>query len=239
MKRTLFVVLAAGAALLLPATSALAHVTVNPPQATQGSYAKLAFRVPNERDGVNTTKVEVNFPVDHPIASVSVRPHPGWTYTVDRTKLTTPIKSDDGEISEAVTKITWTGGAIKPGEFDEFEVSVGPLPDDVDSLTFEALQTYSDGQIVRWIDEAAPGAAEPDHPAPVLTLTKATASDGAAATTSTTAPAQQAQGGEVAAKNGVSKSDVNRANVFGLLGLAFGALGFATALAGRRRRPSA
>jgi uncharacterized protein YcnI len=239
MKRTLFVVLAAGAALLLTATSALAHVTVNPPQATQGSYAKLAFRVPNERDGVNTTKVEVNFPVDHPIASVSVRPHPGWTYTVDRTKLTTPIKSDDGEISEAVTKITWTGGAIKPGEFDEFEVSVGPLPDDVDSLTFKALQTYSDGQIVRWIDEAAPGAAEPDHPAPVLTLTKATASDGAAATTSTTAPAQQAQGGEVAAKNGVSKSDVNRANVFGLLGLAFGALGFATALAGRRRRPSA
>ena len=239
MKRTLFVALATAAALVLPATSAFAHVTVNPQQAAQGSYIKLAFRVPNERDGVDTTKLEVNFPVDHPIASVSVRPHPGWTYTVDRTKLANPIKSDDGEISEAVTKITWTGGAIKPGEFDEFEVSVGPLPDDVDSLTFKALQTYRDGQVVRWIDEAAPGAAEPDHPAPVLTLTKASSDSGAGATTTTTAPAQEAQGGQVAAKNTVSQSDVNRANWFGLLGLAFGALGFATALAGRRRRPSA
>ena len=61
MKRILTVLLAAGAALVLPATSALAHVTVNPREATAGGYAKLAFRVPNERDA-STTKVEINFP---------------------------------------------------------------------------------------------------------------------------------------------------------------------------------
>ena len=49
MKRTLLVSLAAGAALVLPATSAFAHVSVNPREAVQGRYAKLAFRVPNER----------------------------------------------------------------------------------------------------------------------------------------------------------------------------------------------
>jgi uncharacterized protein YcnI len=240
MKRTLIVALAAGAALVLPAASAFAHVTVNPRSATQGSYTKVAFRVPNEEDAANTTKLEVNFPPDHPIASVSVRPHPGWTYSVTKTKLANPITSDDGAISEAVTKITWTGGAIKPGEFDEFEVSLGPLPDDTDSLTFKALQTYSNGDIVRWIDEATPGGAEPDHPAPVLTLTKAAATDGsAAASTTTTAPAAEKQGGEVAAKAGPSQSDVDRANWFGLLGLGFGALGFATALAGRRRKSAA
>ena len=70
MKRTVLVVLAAGAALVLPATSAFAHVTVNPREATQGGYAKLAFRVPNERDNAGTTKLEVNFPTDHPFASV-------------------------------------------------------------------------------------------------------------------------------------------------------------------------
>ena len=239
MNRTLIVALAAGAALVLPAASAFAHVTVNPRSATQGSYTKLAFRVPNEREGVNTTKLEVNFPTDHPIASVSVKPHPGWTYTVEQTKLATPIKSDDGDISEAVSKITWTGGAIKPGEFDEFEVSVGPLPDDVDSLTFKALQTYSDGQIVRWIEEAAPGAAAPDHPAPVLTLTKAAAAT--PATTATTVPAQEAQGGAVAvkAKDAASKSDVDGARTFGILGMAFGLLGFVTAAATRRKKTAA
>ncbi|HZQ79869.1 MAG TPA: YcnI family protein [Acidimicrobiia bacterium] len=236
MKRTLFVTIAAAAALVLPATGALAHVTVNPRSATQGGYTKLAFRVPNERDGVDSTGVEVNFPADHPITSVSVRPHPGWIYSVETAKLAKPITSDDGDITRAVTKITWTGGTIKPGEFDEFEVSVGPLPTDTDSLTFKALQTYSDGQVVRWIEEATPGGAEPDHPAPVLTLTRADA----APTTPTTAPAAQQQGGEVAARDsGVKQSDVDRANWFGLLGLAFGALGFATALASRRRRPSA
>lgn len=234
MKRALFVALAAGAALVLPAASAFAHVTVNPRSATQGGYTKLAFRVPNEADKANTTKVEIDLPADHPIASVSVRPHPGWTYTVEKTKLANPVKSDDGEIAEAVTKITWSGGVIKPGEFDEFEVSAGPLPSDVDSLTFKALQTYSDGEIVRWIDEATPGGAEPDHPAPVLTLTKGDAT----ATTATTVPPQEKQGGEVAAKADVSKADVNRANWFGLLGLAFGLLGFATALVGWRRRAS-
>jgi uncharacterized protein len=232
MKRTLLVALAAGAALVLPATSAFAHVTVNPREATQGGYAKLAFRVPNERDNANTTKLEVNFPADHPFASASVRPQPGWTYNVEKTKLATPIKSDDGDITEAVTKITWTGGAIKPGEFNEFEVSLGPLPDDADSVTFKALQTYSDGEVVRWIEEPSG-----DHPAPVLKLNKAAST----ATTATTAaaPGSQTQGGEVAepkAKDAASKSDVDTARTFGILGMAFGLLGFVSAMAAARKR---
>ena len=233
MKRTLLVALAAGAALVLPATSASAHVTVNPREATQGGYAKLAFRVPNERDSASTTKLEVNFPTDHPFASVSVRPQAGWTYTVEKIKLATPIKSDDDEITEAVSKITWTGGAIKPHEFNEFEVSVGPLPSDVDSITFKALQTYDNGEIVRWIEEGA----DPDKPAPVLKLTKAAST----ATTATTVPAQT-QGGEVAqpkATDTASKSDVDTARTFGILGMVFGLLGFGSAMAAARKRRSA
>lgn len=247
MKRSLLVALAAGAALVLPATSAFAHVTVNPREATQGSYAKLAFRVPNERDNAGTTKLEINFPADHPFASVSVRPKAGWTYVLEEAQLATPIKAHDTEISKAASKITWTGGTVKAGEFEEFEVSVGPLPDNVDALTFKALQTYSDGEVVRWIEEAAPGGAEVERPAPVLKLTKAAAST---ATTATTAPAQESQAGgeaatkdvatqEVASRDVASKSDVDSAKTFGILGMAFGLLGFTVAAAGRRRRPSA
>lgn len=238
MQRTFTVFLAAGAALVLPATSALAHVTVNPREATGGGYAKLAFRVPNERDDAGTTKLEVNLPADHPFASVSVRPQAGWAYTVDRKKLDTPIKVHDNEISEVVSKITWTGGKILPGEFNEFEVSVGPLPGDADSITFKALQTYSNGEIVRWIEEATPGGSEPERPAPVLKLTKAAAA-GNTATTATTAPGPEAQAGEVAepaGKDAASQSDVDTARTFGILGMAFGLLGFVSAMAARRRR---
>jgi uncharacterized protein YcnI len=238
MKRIVLGALAAGAALVLPATSAFAHVTVNPREATAGGYAKLAFRVPNERDDAGTTKLEVNFPADHPFASVSVRPKAGWTYTLEETTLATPVKVHDDEISKAASKITWTGGTVKPGEFEEFEISVGPLPDDVDSLTFKALQTYSSGEVVRWIEEAAPGGPEVERPAPVLKLTKAAAST---ATTATTPPGTEAQEGEIAADDVASKDDVDGAKTFGILGMVFGLLGFATAAtaatAGRRRRP--
>ncbi|BCB90692.1 YcnI family protein [Phytohabitans suffuscus] len=165
---------------------ASAHVTVNPREATQGGYAKLAFRVPNERDSASTTKVEVNIPAETAIASVSVRPMPGWTATVERGKLATPLKVHGEDVAEAVSKITWTavaGSEVGPGQFQEFEVSAGPLPE-VDRIVFKALQTYSNGEVVRWIDEpAAAGGEEPEHPAPVLKLAKAPAEGAAPAAT--------------------------------------------------------
>lgn len=41
-------------------------------------------------------------------------------------------------------------------------------------MTFTAIQTYSNGDVVSWIQTSVKGAPEPDHPAPVLRLTKAT-----------------------------------------------------------------
>jgi uncharacterized protein YcnI len=189
-------VVTAGAAALVFALAgpAAAHVTVNPDTAAQGAYTKVSFRVPTESDTASTTKVQVNLPTDSPIASVSTRPLPGWTAATVKSKLATPIKSDDGEITEAVTQITWTataGSEIKPGQFQEFDVSLGPLPTNVNQIIFKALQTYSDGNIVRWIDEPTTDGSEPDHPAPVLKLTPAGAStDAPAAAPATTTVAQ-------------------------------------------------
>lgn len=145
------------AVLGLTAVPAAAHVTVNPNEATKGGYAKLAFRVPNERDAAATVQLEVTFPAEHPLRSVSVRPKQGWTYTVERS-------------GEAVSRITWTGGVIKPGEFEEFEISGGPLPEGAERLVFRAVQTYDNGEVVRWIDEPVEGGPEPEHPAPLLKL---------------------------------------------------------------------
>ena len=193
-RRAAVVAAAAGALLLAVAAPAAAHVTVNPNSATQGGFTKVVFRVPNETDTANTTKLEVTLPTDTPVAFVSLKPVTGWTAKTEKTTLKTPIKAEGEEITEAISKITWTAAgnaAIKPGQFQEFDVSLGPLPE-TDQMIFKALQTYSDGTVVRWIDEPAAGGAEPEHPAPVLKLapaaaTGATASAGAPATTTAAA----------------------------------------------------
>ncbi|HEY3894730.1 MAG TPA: YcnI family protein [Pseudonocardiaceae bacterium] len=183
-QRAAAISIACAAALLTLAGTASAHVTANPSTAQQGGYAKVSFRVPNERDTASTIKLEVNLPTDHPIASVGTRAVPGWTATVEKTTLAKPIITDDGQISQVVSKITWTGGKIPPGQFEEFDVSMGPLPTDTDQLVFKSLQTYDNGEVVRWIDTTTPGGPKPAHPAPVLTLTPAGTST-AAATVST------------------------------------------------------
>jgi uncharacterized protein YcnI len=164
----------AGAALLgvagvfLTQPLAWAHVSVAPDTAAPGGYAKESFRVPAERDDASTVRIEVVFPTDHPLASVSVADVPGWTSTVQKQKLPTPVRTEDGQVTEAVSSVVWQGGAVAPGHFQEFSVSVGPIPKDTDRLVFKALQTYSDGQVVRWIENPQDGGPEPEHPAPVL-----------------------------------------------------------------------
>ena len=158
----------------LVAGPAAAHVSIDPESAPKGSTTKFSFQVPNEKDNASTVGLEVTFPADHPIASVSVLQKAGWTFAIEKQPLPKPIKSPfGGEVTEAVSKITWTGGEIQPDAFDLFTVRAGPLPKNVNQLEFQASQTYSDGEVVQWNEPTVKGGAEPEHPAPVLKLTKA------------------------------------------------------------------
>ncbi len=236
--------LALGATLLgvlATAGPAAAHVTVNADKAVQGGYARVAFRVPNESDSTSTTKLEVFLPEQTPIASVSTMPVPGWSVAVEKGKPATPIEAHGSPVTEVVKKITWTAGAaaaVKPGQFQEFPVSLGPLPE-VDRLVFKALQTYSDGKVVRWIEEPpADGGEEPESPAPVLRLARA--ADGGAAAPAV-APAAAATAGDGADSDGADSDGPALALgvaglVAGLAGLALGGLAFART---RRTAPTA
>ena len=135
-------VLAGGLAASL-AVPAEGHVTLNPREAPKGGRARFDIRVPNERPDAGTVKVEVQMPEEHVFPTVRVLPIAGWTYTIAKKTLATPIKEEDGEITEAVASITWQGGTIKPDEFMEFPISMGPLPADADELRFRSVQTYS------------------------------------------------------------------------------------------------
>jgi uncharacterized protein YcnI len=166
---------------LAAASPAFAHVTVHTDQPTRGaSDAAVMFRTPNEESKAACVKLQVFFPTNTPLLDVLVEPHLGWTSVTRSARLAHPVTTDDGKITQAVSEITWTAknaaAGLQPGQADDFVVIAGQLPDSP-SVTFRALQTYSNGDIVKWIETQAPGADEPEHPAPVLELAKAGSSD--------------------------------------------------------------
>ncbi|MFG3708529.1 YcnI family protein [Micromonospora sp. NPDC047670] len=214
------------------AAPASAHVTINPKEATQGGYGRFAFRVPNESDTAATTKVEVVLPENAPVGSVSTMPVPGWTVAVEKRKVDPPVEVHGSQLTEVVAKLTWTAtgdAAVKPGQFQEFPVSMGPLPQ-VDTMVFKTLQTYSDGNVQRWIEEPTPGGEEPESPAPVLTLTAASPS----AAPTGGAPAQADDDDDDAEGDGLATGLGLAGLVAGAGGLLLGGLAFART----RREPT-
>lgn len=202
------------AALFLGVGVASAHVSVVAPGAEQGGYTVLTFRVPTESDTAGTTSVRVELPG---LNSARTQPLPGWTSTVDR--------NPEG----LATAVTWTaqpGSEVQPGQFQQFLLSAGPLPEE-ETVSFPAVQTYNDGEVVEWTQESTDGS-EPEYPAPTLTLVAAGESSdghGQAATESTTEAASASE------SDNTARWIAGVALVLGALGAA---LGIGAAVRGRR-----
>ncbi|MFD9374895.1 YcnI family protein [Streptomyces sp. NPDC059999] len=224
--------LAAGTVLVLSGT-AFAHVGVQPGEATKGGYAVINFKVPNERDNASTTQLEVNFPIDQPLTSVMPQDVPGWTVKVEKSKLDKPLTVHGKQINEAVTKVTWSGGKIEPGKFQQFPVSVGKLPENADQMVLKAIQTYDNNEVVRWIEEAKEGAAEPQNPAPVLKLVAAKAGDDHHAAGD--AKAGDAKSDDKAHDEAAKSGSDTTARALGIAGIVIGLGGVAFGIASRRR----
>lgn len=152
MKLKLTLALFAALALAVP-TGAGAHVTLQPQEAAAGDFTVLDVRVPNERDDAATTKVDVRFPPGFTFASY--QPVAGWSVEV--------------RMAKQVSQMTWTADSdkagIQPGQFVDFPISVQIPGEAGETLTFRALQTYDDGEVVRWI-----GAPDSEEPAPQVAV---------------------------------------------------------------------
>jgi uncharacterized protein YcnI len=239
--RTGAVVSSAALVLLCGPSMAWAHVTVHSSEAVQGGEdAQILFRVPNESDKAATTKIEINLPTDTPLLGVAVSPPPGWTAKTTSTKLPKAIDTDDGPVSDAVSKIVFSGGKIDGDQYLDFPIVAGKLPE-TDALTFKVLQTYSNGDVVRWIEQGsdAPGADEPEHPAPTLKLAKGGDEDSDSAEPSASATPGASSGPSVSAaseaKDGdyASKDDFKVALAIGIGGAVLGLVGIGSAFARR------
>jgi periplasmic copper chaperone A len=190
-------VLVAGASLIV-AAPASAHVTLNPGTAPADSFSRFALRVPTE-ENVPTVRLSVQLPAE--LEEVGFQPKPGWERT------------QNGRV------VTWSGGEIGVGEFDEFGLSIHVPNTPGETLTFPATQTYANGKVVRWI-----GAPESDEPAPTLTI-EAAESESSTPTTTTEATSSESEDDDTE----------TLALGFGIAGLAVGLLALGLNLFRKRK----
>ncbi|MFG1917236.1 DUF1775 domain-containing protein [Micromonospora sp. NPDC048898] len=156
--------LAAAGLLLWPGTAQAVDVTTTPSEARQGDAVRLEFTVPEERAGTRTNQIEVRLPAGAPIAEVYPMSVNGWAPKISSRTLDKPVAGiHSSGVSTVTTAVTW----VRVGESDpgpaRLALSMGPMPQ-AERLTFEVVQTYADGTVVRWADAAGP------HRAPALNL---------------------------------------------------------------------
>jgi uncharacterized protein len=148
------------------AGAAQAHVTVHPNVLPSGGFTVINVRVPNERPKASTTRIDMQLPDG--FLFLSYQPTPGWATKVLYRKLARPVTVFGEKFTREADRVVWTsrGGKIRPGEFMEFPLSVA-MPNGKKGalLTFKAVQTYSNGEVVRWI-----GSPEAEEPAPQVLL---------------------------------------------------------------------
>jgi uncharacterized protein YcnI len=235
--RTALALLATGGVLLATPAAVQAHISLHPNTIPAGAFATLDVRVPGEQEGAYVTKVDTLFPQG--FTGVDYENVPGWTAKVIETKLATPISEDGETIDTEVSQIvwTWTGplGKVNNGQFIDFPLSLA-IPADAagKALEFRTVQTYSNGQVVHWIDSSLTA----EHPSPRINVTakggviEDLAGDEAGPQAGQTAGSQSApaQAPAVAqSSSGASKGLALAALILGALGLLAGLCALAVA----------
>ncbi|HEY7255943.1 MAG TPA: YcnI family protein [Solirubrobacterales bacterium] len=235
MRRIALPIALAGA-LLAPA-AAQAHVSLHPNEVPVGSFATLDIRVPNETDNANTVKLAVQFPPG--FLDVSTEYMPGWSADVKTTKLAKPVQTDDGEVTEQVKEIIWSGhgseGKIPPEQFLNFPISTEIPGKEGEVLTFKVLQYYDNGEVVRWI-----GPPESDEPAPQIDVTAEGGVLQDVAGSETAPPSPSEAPAESSESSSESSSSDNASKGLGISALVIGGLGLILGAAAliRTRRSS-
>lgn len=166
--RSIAVLLAAGA-LLAPAC-AEGHISLHPNTIPAGAFATLDVRVPGEQAGAYVKRIDVLFPPG--FTGVDYENVAGWKTKVIEAKLASPIEEDGETINTEVSQIIWTWegplGKVENGQFINLPLSLA-IPADASgqALEFRTVQTYSNGQVVHWIDPSLMA----EHPSPRINVT--------------------------------------------------------------------
>lgn len=233
----------AAAIVLGTAASASAHVEAEASSTAVDSYTTVTFSVPHGCDGSPTTKLQ--FHVPESVIEVTPTVNPNWTITKATEPYTAPSSaagSDEDEAetaAERVTSVTYTAKTPLPAdERDTFSLSFS-LPDGKagDTVSMPVTQTCEKGS-TEWDQATKAGQAEPEHPAPTITLTAATAGDDEHGTTAST-ESDEATATTASSSSTSVPADPDLVGRFlGLGGLLLGAVALVVSVAATRRRGS-
>lgn len=237
-------VAAAGALLVAPA--AQAHISLHPNTIPAEAFATLDVRVPGEQEGAHVTKVDVLFPPG--FTGVDYENVPGWNARIIESKLATPLHENGETIDTEVSQIIWSwsgpSGKVNNGQFVNFPLSLAiPAGAAGEALEFRTVQTYSNGQVVHWIDPSLTA----EHPAPRINVTakggviedvagdEAGPPAGQTGTSQPTTAAKPAASAAQPSSGGASKGLAITALIVGALGLLAGLGALLTAARARDR----
>jgi uncharacterized protein YcnI len=128
---------------------ASAHINPDPPAVEAGSTSTVGFTIEHGCDGSPTT--DLKFQIPDGVTGVAPVDKVGWTATVT------------GAVLE------FKGGQLAADQQDHFDLTF-TAPSQAGDIRFPIIQTCAQGELA-WIEVAAAGAPEPDHPAPTLKVT--------------------------------------------------------------------
>jgi uncharacterized protein YcnI len=204
MKRLLVVVsMVCGiCAMLAVSGPAWAHVVVSPEEVTAGDYETLTVSVPTEKE-VPTTEIRVEVPEGFLLSGV--QPVPGWEHAFE----------EDGGI---VTAVTFSGGEIRPQEFQQFLVQA-QAPEEPGEYPWKAIQTYEGGSVVEWT-----GPPNSEEPASLIDVVSAESGGDAASSKPQGDSASQGAGDEAGVLVDTGGTSPVVYAGLGVLGLALSAL---------------
>jgi uncharacterized protein YcnI len=141
------------------AAPAWAHVQVSADKAQAGATdvtVTFTGEAESSKAGIKSERVVLPDGITPQQVRLGKAPR-GWAYT----------SASDG--------FTVGGMALPIGTDAVWSVVVDRLPTGATELPFKTIETYGDGEAVRWIEIPVPGQAAPDNPAPVLEVKAAAA----------------------------------------------------------------
>lgn len=165
MTKTKLAALGAAALLVAASVPALAHVTLEAPQAAAGSTYKAVLRVPHGCAGAATLKVRVQIPEGF----IGVKPMPkaGWNLDIVKGKYEHGYDLHGGKVTEGVKELSWTGNL--PDDYYEEFVFRGTLTEAFTTgatVYFPVVQECEGGKAERWIEVPADGKSADDYESP-------------------------------------------------------------------------
>ncbi|SNR78419.1 DUF1775 domain-containing protein [Puniceibacterium sediminis] len=144
-----------------------AHATLEQSEAAVGATTKITLRVPHGCKGEATNEVRIDIPEG--FYAVKPMPKAGWALTTETGPYAVPYDNHGTEMTEGVRAVTWSGGALEDGWYDEFTLrgTVGPDAEAGSMLYFPSLQSCANGT-ADWTDTS--GSRDVSNPAPDILL---------------------------------------------------------------------